>query len=276
MLIERLYFHYKKHPWDLFPLIVLGSWILVAISPFFFHSLQAVETQVEARLQFPSKEFWFGSDSLGRSVGLLLVNGAQTSFLVSILTVLFSVSLGIPLGAISGYYAGKVDFLISKIIDILLSFPPLILPLTVMIFLGSSLINIVLTLSLTGWMSYARLMRGQFASYRDRDLVLSAKVLGGSDSRIIFRHILPNTLSPLIIQATAALEGVIIAEAGLSFLGLGGGAHYISWGSLLSEGQNYLLTHPYLVFFPALGLFSIVYALNKIAETLRVLMNPRD
>jgi peptide/nickel transport system permease protein len=274
--IQRLLKHFKNHKLSILPFIILGLWILLALLPLFIPSLKEVSSSLEHRLLSPCEEYWLGTDSLGRSVSLLILNGAKTSFMVSIATVFLSIIIGIPLGAVCGYYGGKIDFFITKIIDILLAFPPLILPLTILVFLGSGYGNIILILAITGWMSYARLMRGQFASFKERELVLASKVLGASDTRIIFKHILPNVFTPLIIQATSALEGVIIAEAGLSFLGLGVGASFVSWGNLLNDGQNYLMTHPYLVFFPALSLLSIVYCLNQIGEVVRIINSPKS
>ena len=259
---------------DFLALIILVIWILVSLWSLVMPPMANAE--LSQRLLPPSQQFWFGTDSLGRQVLDLLILGAKTSFLVSFFTVFLSLCIGLPLGAFSGFYGGLVDKIISKIIDILLSFPPLILPLTIVAFLGQDLRHIILTLSLTGWMSYARLSRGQYAFYRNHDLVLACRVIGASDGRIMFKHLLPNIIPSLMIQATASLEGVILAEAGLSFLGLGGGTYYVSWGSMLSDGQNYLFTHPYLVFFPAFVLFLIVFALNTLSERIRKTLNPKE
>ena len=258
------------------PLLFYFFWLLLAILPSIFPSLHHIPLKLEDRLLFPTKDYWLGTDSSGRSVSLLILNGAQMSLSVSFVTVLLSLFIGIPLGALSGYYRGFFDKIISQIIDILLAFPPLILPITIMVFLGSGFINVILALSLTGWMSYARVVRGEFLSYSRREFVMAAKALGANDMRVMFKHILPNIVSPLIVQATFALATVIIAEAGLSFLGLGVGSEYVSWGGLLNTAQDYLTSNPYLIFFPSLALFLVVLALNFFGEAVRKAFNPKS
>lgn len=275
-ILKRLFHILKSDTLAKLSLVILFFWLLLAILPSIFPSLHNIPLKLEDRLLFPTKDYWLGTDSSGRSVSLLILNGAQMSLSVSFVTVLLSLFIGIPLGALSGYYRGFFDKIISQIIDILLAFPPLILPITIMVFLGSGFINVILALSLTGWMSYARVVRGEFLSYSRREFVMAAKALGANDMRIMFKHILPNIVSPLIVQATFALATVIIAEAGLSFLGLGVGSEYVSWGGLLNTAQDYLTSNPYLIFFPSLALFLVVLALNFFGEAVRKAFNPKS
>ncbi len=184
--------------------------------------------------------------------------------------------VGIPMGAVAGFFGGKVDIIISRLIDILLAFPPMVLPIAIMAFFGGGLLNVVIALSITGWVSYARVVRGQFLSFKEREFVVAAKSLGASNKRIMFKHIFPNTISPLAVQATFSLASVIIAEAGLSFLGLGVSQAHVSWGGLLNSARDYLTSNPYLAFFPAIALFSIVASLNFIGEALRLTFDPKS
>lgn len=253
----------------LFSFCIFLLWICVGFYPYLNPNVLYVPVDLSVRLEGLSKHFWFGVDSNGQSLGLLLLNGASTSLFVSMLTVTVCLSIGVPLGALSGYYGGKIDFLISRCMDILLAFPPLILPIAIMAFLGGGIANVVFALSATGWVSYARLVRGQFLVYKEREFVIAAKSLGASQTRIIFKHIMPNIISPLIVQVTFSLANVIIAEAGLSFLGLGVSQEHVSWGGILNSARDYLITNPNLVFFPALAIFSLVISLNFIGETLK-------
>lgn len=257
----------------LFSFCILLIWIVMGICPYINPKMAHVPVDLSMRLSGLSKQFWFGVDSNGQSLGLLLLNGASTSLLVSLSTVSVCLLIGLPLGALSGYYGGKIDFLISRCMDILLAFPPLILPIAIMAFLGGGIANVVLALSLTGWVSYARLVRGQFLVYKEREFVMAAKSLGANQARIIFKHIMPNILSPVIVQATFSLASVIIAESGLSFLGLGVSQDHVSWGGILNSARDYLVTNPTLVFFPALAIFSLVISLNFIGDALKVSLN---
>lgn len=265
-----------KDKWALMGSLVLFFWLVVALVPQFFPEFQDVPMELAARLSGPSADYFLGVNDNGNSVALLLMNGARTSLMVSLFTVSMSLLVGIPLGAAAGYFGGWVDGVVSRLIDILLAFPPLILPIAITAFFGGGLLNVVVALSVTGWVSYARLVRGQFLALREREFVTAARSLGAGDLRVMFAHILPNTLSPLAVQATFALAGVIISEAGLSFLGLGVNQSHTSWGGLLNDARSFLTEAPFLAFFPALALFSVVSSLNFLGEALRLAFDPRS
>lgn len=254
---------------------VLLFWVLVALIPLFDSKFSDIPVYLQDRLAEPGASYWLGVDSNGQSVALLILNGASTSLCVSVLTVGASLLLGVPMGVFAGFCGGKIDVLISRVIDILLAFPPLILPIVMMAFFGGGILNVVAALTITGWVSYARLVRGQFLVFKDREFVNAARSLGASNRRLMFKHIFPNIISPLVVQITFSLAGVVISEAGLSFLGLGAGQNHVSWGSLLNSARDYLTTNPNLVFFPALALFSVVAALNFLGEALRIAFDPR-
>ncbi|WP_186647979.1 ABC transporter permease [Fluviispira vulneris] len=255
---------------------ILIFWITIAFFPIIIPYFANIPLVLQERLASPSSKFWLGVDGNGQSVSLLIMNGASTSLIVSLFTVSMSLFVGIPLGAIAGFFGGKIDILISRFIDILLAFPPMVLPIAIMAFFGGGLLNVVIALSLTGWVSYARVVRGQFLSFKEREFVVAAQSLGASPTRVMFKHIFPNTISPLAVQATFSLAGVIIAEAGLSFLGLGVSQSHVSWGGLLNSARDYLTTNPTLAFFPAIALFSVVASLNFIGETLRLTFDPKS
>lgn len=265
-----------RDKWALGAAFVLGFWVAVALVPQFAESMRDIPMELSARLSPPSRDFWLGVDGNGNSVALLLMNGARTSLMVSLFTVGMSLLVGIPLGAAAGYFGGWVDVVVSRVIDILLAFPPLILPIAITAFFGGGLLNVVVALSVTGWVSYARLVRGQFLVMKEREFVTAARSLGAGDTRLMFSHILPNTLSPLAVQATFALAGVIISEAGLSFLGLGVNQSHVSWGGLLNDARSSLTEAPFLAFFPAAALFSVVASLNFLGEALRLSFDPRS
>jgi peptide/nickel transport system permease protein len=275
-LLKRFFKIVKQDKTTIVSGLILIFWFLIAIFPLVFHSLAIIPIHLQERLQDPSTQYWFGVDGNGQSVGLLIMNGASTSLIVSLFTVTMSLIVGIPMGAIAGFFGGKIDALISRIIDILLAFPPMVLPIAIMAFFGGGLLNVVIALSITGWVSYARVVRGQFLSFKEREFVIAAKSLGANNSRLMFKHIFPNTISPLAVQATFSLAGVIIAEAGLSFLGLGVSQNHVSWGGLLNSARDYLTTNPSLAFFPALALFTVVASLNFVGESLRLMFDPKS
>ena len=273
---KKIWCIFKSDSFTLVSLFILIFWICVALLPILFHSFATIPLHLENRLTNPSSHFLLGVDGNGQSVALLIMNGASTSLVVSLFTVTLSLFVGIPMGACAGFFGSKTDAFISRIIDILLAFPPLILPIAMMAFFGGGMINVILALSITGWVSYARVIRGQFLIYKEREFISAARSLGASNYRLMFKHIFPNTISPLAVQATFSLAGVIIAEAGLSFLGLGVNQDHVSWGGILNSARDYLTTNPTLAFFPALALFSVVASLNFIGEALRLSFDPKN
>lgn len=278
MFLKRLRTLISRDAWAAASLAVLGFWLLVAAAPLLFPArFGEIPMELSTRLLPPGEEGGLlGADSNGQSVLLLLMHGARTSLLVSAFTVAASVLVGVPVGALAGYFGGTVDAFFSRVIDVLLAFPPLVLPIAITAFFGGGLLNVVLALSVSGWVSYARLTRGQFLSFKERDFVQAARSLGAGNRRIMWKHILPNVISPLAVQATFALASVIISEAGLSFLGLGVSQSHVSWGAMLNDARSYLVEAPFLAFFPALALFSVVASLNFVGEALRLAFDPRS
>lgn len=228
------------------------------------------------RLSPPSWAHWFGTDELGRDILSRVIYGARISMLVGSSVVALSLLLGLIIGAAAGYYGGRVDRFVNIILmNAFLSFPGLLLAIAFVAFLGPGILNLILALSIGGWVGYARLVRAQVLATREREFVEAARALGAGDLRILVRHILPNMIQPVIVQAAIGMAGSILAEATMSFLGLGVPPPTPSWGSMLNDGRAHLFDAPHLVLFPALAVMLAVLSFNFIGDALRDYMDPR-
>ena len=232
-----------------------------------------LRTDLDGALRGPSAGHPFGQDRLGRDVFAAVAHGARASTLIALAVVSLTVLVGVAAGAAAGYLGGPVDLLIMRVVDILLAFPGILLAIALAAVLGPNLINLVVALSAMGWVSYARLVRAQVLTLREREYVAAARAVGAGPWRVIARHILPNALSPVIVQATFSAAGVIIAESSLSFLGLGP-QDVPTWGGLLSQGAAYLLYAPHIAFFPGLFIMLTVLSLNLVGDALRDALDP--
>jgi peptide/nickel transport system permease protein len=221
------------------------------------------------RLEGPSWAHWFGLDELGRDILARVMWGARVSLFVGLIVVSVSASIGAILGSIAGYYGGVVDETISRVIDILLAFPGLLLAIALVAVLGPSLTNVALALSLIGWVGYARLVRGQVLQAREFEYVAAARAIGAATPRILLRHILPAALPALTVQATLGMGGAILSEAALSFLGLGVQPPTPSWGAMLNYGRVHVLDAPHLTIFPGAAIAAVVLGLNLLGDSLR-------
>jgi peptide/nickel transport system permease protein len=231
--------------------------------------------ETSRRLEKPSKQHLLGLDDLGRDVFSRVVYGARVSLRVGFSVVLLTSTVGIFLGAVSGYFGGKVDTLIMRLSDMLLAFPGILLAIALVAVLGPSLNNVVLALSVIGWVGYARLVRGQILKVRQMEFVTAAEALGARSPRIIFRHLLPNVLSPVIVMATLGLAGAILAEAALSFLGLGVQPPTPSWGAMLTTGRQYLGLANHLAIYPGIAIMLAVMGLNFLGDGLIDALDPK-
>jgi peptide/nickel transport system permease protein len=216
-----------------------------------------------------SSNHLFGTDKLGRDVLSRTLYGGRVSLLVGVTTVAISLSLGLAIGSLSGYLGGWVDQLLMRLVDVLLAFPGILLAIAFTAVLGPGLDHVILALCLIGWTGYARLVRGEILSLKEREFVQAARALGSDPSRVIRCHLLPNLLPPLLIQATFGLAAAIIAEGSLSFLGLGVEPPTASWGSMLNEGRQFLLVAPHLTTYPGLALMITVLGLNLVGDSLQ-------
>ena len=230
-----------------------------------------------ARLSAPSRAHWLGTDELGRDILSRIIYGARISMLVGSCIVLISLALGLLIGSIAGYYGGRIDRFVNVILmNAFLSFPGILLAIAFVAFRGPGIFNLVLALSLGGWVGYARLVRGQVLAAREREFVEAARASGASDLRIIVRHILPNIIQPVIVQAAIGMAGAILAEATMSFLGLGVPPPTASWGTMLNDGRAHLFDSPHLVLFPAMAVMLAVLSFNFIGDALRDYLDPRS
>jgi len=216
-----------------------------------------------------------GTDNLGRDILSRVIHGSRVSLLVAFAVVFVSGFVGITLGAISGYFGGKVDFIIQKLVEVVWAFPPLLLGITIMAFLGQSLFNLILALVAQRWIPYCRVVRGQTLSLRSRDFVTAAQCLGASNRKIITRHILPNLIQTSLVIGTFAMASSIIAEASLSFLGVGVPPEIPTWGTMLADARIYISTAWWLPLFPGLCIFVTVLGINLLGDALRDLLDPR-
>jgi peptide/nickel transport system permease protein len=229
------------------------------------------------RLAGPSLSHWCGTDELGRDILSRLVYGSRISMLVGSCVVAASLALGLVVGSIAGYYGGRIDRFVNVVVmNAFLSFPGILLAIAFVAFRGPGIFNLVLALSLGGWVGYARLVRAQVLAAREREFVEAARALGASDLRVIVRHILPNIIQPIIVQAAIGMAGAILAEATMSFLGLGVPPPTASWGTMLNDGRAHLFDAPHLVIFPALEVMLAVLSFNFIGDALRDFLDPRS
>jgi peptide/nickel transport system permease protein len=216
-----------------------------------------------------------GTDNLGRDILSRVIHGSRVSLLIAFAVVFVSGFIGVSLGAISGYFGGKVDFLIQKLVEVIWAFPPLLLGITIMAFLGQGLFNLILALVAQRWIPYCRIVRGQTLSLRSRDFVTAAQCLGASNRQIITRHIIPNLIQTSLVVGTFAMASSIIAEASLSFLGVGVPPEIPTWGTMLADARIYISTAWWLPLFPGLCIFVTVLGINLLGDALRDLLDPR-
>jgi peptide/nickel transport system permease protein len=223
-----------------------------------------------------TREHLLGTDKLGRDIFSRTLYGSRVSLLVGVATVALSLSIGFALGSLAGYFGGWLDQALMRLVDVLLAFPGILLAIAFTAVLGPGLDHVILALCLIGWTGYARLVRGEILALREREFVQAARGLGCGPARVILRHLLPNLLPPLIIQATFGLAAAIVAEGSLSFLGLGVEPPTPSWGSMLNEGRQFLLVAPHLTAYPGLAIMITVVALNLVGDALEERLNARS
>lgn len=222
-----------------------------------------------------SPAYFLGTDNLGRDMLSRIIYGSRISLMVGAATVIFAGFVGCTLGGIAGYFGHTTDEIVSKVSEIFLAFPFLLIAIAIMAFLGQGVGNLILALMLSRWVQYCRVVRGEVLSLRERDFVTAAKALGARDWYVLLRHVIPNTLASVTVIATFGMAIVIITEASLSFLGLGVPVHIPTWGSMLSEGRSYINRAPWLTIFPGLAIFITVFGINLLGDGLRDIFDPK-
>jgi peptide/nickel transport system permease protein len=256
--------------------LLLLALCLVGLAAPVFAPTDPLATALEERLRPPDEVHPLGRDALGRDVLSRLLYGARVSFLVGVATLTISLLVGVTLGAAAGWVGGWLDEALVRVIDVFLAFPGLLLAIALAAVLGPSLANVVLALSILGWPSYARLARAEVAGLRRREFVHAAEALGARPVRIVLSHILPLAVPTLLVQATFGIAGAIVAEASLSFLGLGVAPPTPSWGGMIAEGRTFMLVAPHVILFPGLALAATVLALQLLGDGLRDVLDVRD
>ena len=260
-------------------LIIVALLVIVAIFAPWIATHDVGATNLSLRYLSPNSTYWFGTDSTGRDIFSRVVFGARISLEVGIIVVSISTIIGTALGAVAGYYGGWIDRIVSGyVFNVFLSFPGLLLAIAMVAFLGAGLNKLILALCIIGWVGYARLIRGQVLKVREYDFVQAARALGASDARILLTHILPNAIQPLIVQASLGMAGAVLAEASLSFLGLGVPPPAPSWGVMIEEARDLstLQSAPHALLFPGIAIALTVLAFNFIGDGLREYLDPRQ
>ena len=227
------------------------------------------------RLQTPSAKHWFGTDSYGRDVFARIIHGSRLSLSLSIFAMLAAVAIGSIIGAIAGYYGGRVDDVLMRLMDILLAIPPMLMSISIVAALGHSMVNLMIALSLAYIPVFARVIRSSILTVKGQEFIEAAKACGTSNARIILRHIIPNAIGPIIVQATLAMGSTILIISSLSFMGMGIQPPQPEWGTMLYEGRDLIRTSPYLVIFPGIASALAVLSLNMLGDGLRDALDPR-
>lgn len=254
--------------------IVVFFIILAIIGPYI--APQGTDDQnLSIRLQAPSSEFWFGTDDLGRDVLSRILHGAQLSLTVGLTAVLMSAVVGSFLGIIAGYYGRWIDTIISRIFDIMLAFPSILLAIAIVSILGPSLRNALIAIAIINIPNFGRLIRSRVLSIKEEEYIHAAKAIGMKNSRILWRHILPNSMTPIIVQGTLAIATAIIEAAALGFLGLGAEQSVPEWGKMLADSRMFLLNAPWAMIFPGLAIMLTVIGFNLLGDGLRDALDPK-
>jgi ABC-type dipeptide/oligopeptide/nickel transport system permease subunit len=258
-----------------FGLTVVVFFIFLALFADLVAPYSYEKQMLEKANQFPNREFLLGTDPLGRDMLSRLIYGARVSMIVGLGSQVLVLLIGVPLGAIAGYYGGKVDLILMRIVDVMYAFPTLLFVILLMSALGAGLVNIFIALGLTSWVTICRLTRAQFLSLRQKDFVVAVESTGAPNRRIIWRHLLPNALSPLIVAITFGVPTAIFTEAALSFIGVGISPPTPSWGQMVGDMQRYLRSYWYMATFPALAIALTMLSFSFLGDGLRDALDPR-
>ncbi|TMV44006.1 ABC transporter permease [Paenibacillus mesophilus] len=274
---NRAWARFKQNKLAVISLFIMATLILLALFAPLIATHDPAEQDLLNRLKPPSADHWFGTDDLGRDLFSRVLYGSRVSLSVGIFSVVFNVVIGVTVGALAGYYGGKLDSILMRFVDVMLAFPQLFLLITVVTILKPSLFNIIVVFVLFGWMGKARLLRGQIMSLKNREFVDAARTMGMSDFRIIFVHILPNAIAPVIVSATLQMGSMILTESSLSFLGLGIQPPHATWGNLLQSAQSLtiMLKAPWYPIIPGFMIFLTIMCFNFIGDGLRSALDSR-
>jgi peptide/nickel transport system permease protein len=266
----------RRQPLAALGLTLLVLFVVCAVFAPWLAPQDPAQLDLTGRLMGPSTAHWFGTDELGRDILSRTLFGARISLIVAVSVVGLSLAVGLVAGGLAGFYGGWTDTVVNVYVtNAFMALPGILLAIAFVAFMGPGLGNVILALAISGWVGYARLVRAQVMAVKEKEFVEAARALGASDLRVMGRHILPNILQPLIVQAAIGMAGAVLAEATLSFLGLGVPPPTASWGSMLNDARSHLFDSQHLVFFPAMAVMLCVLSFNFIGDALRDWMDPR-
>ncbi len=269
--------HFKKNKAAIAGLILIILFICMAIFAPLIGDYQddALKMNVRERLQAPNLDNWFGTDEFGRDIFIRIVYGTRISLFVGIISVSIALSFGGLLGSIAGYYGGKIDNVIMRILDVILAIPAILLAITIVAALGASILNLMIAIGIANIPGFARVVRASILSVKDQEYIEAARAIGAKDHTIILKHVLPNSMAPIIVFATLKVATAIMATASLSFIGLGVQPPTPEWGSMLAGGRSYIRDQMYIVLYPGLAIVLSVLSLNLIGDGLRDALDPK-
>ncbi|MEG1683293.1 MAG: ABC transporter permease [Oscillospiraceae bacterium] len=275
--LKQIWKQFRKNKAAMVGLVIISLLLLIAI---FADVIVDYDTVVIAqnsseRMQAPSGAHWFGTDNYGRDIFARVIHGARMSLTIGIVTTIISVFFGGVLGALAGFYGGKVDNIISRVMDALICIPATLMALCIIAALGTGLVNIMIAITVSQIPGFTRLIRSVIMTLRDQDYIEAARSCGTSDFRIITKHIIPNALGPIIVQGTMAMADMILTAAGLGFLGMGIAPPAPEWGTMLSEGREFIRTAPYIITFPGVAIVLTALSFNMLGDGLRDALDPR-
>jgi peptide/nickel transport system permease protein len=265
----------RKNHLALFGLVIVVLLVFFAITADFIAPYRYDQQNLMKAFESPSKEHFFGTDEFGRDIFSRIIHGSRISLQVGMIAVGIAVVFGGLLGSVAGYYGGRIDNLIMRAMDILLSIPSILLAIAIAASLGPGLYNMMVAVGISSTPQYARIIRGSVLSLRGQEFVEAAKAVGSSDTRIILKHIIPNCLAPIIVQSTLGVASAILTAAGLSFIGLGIQPPTPEWGAMLSGGREYIRDYAYMTIFPGLAIMITILALNFLGDGLRDVLDPK-
>jgi peptide/nickel transport system permease protein len=272
---SRILSDFIKTPSAMIGLTLISLLLLVALTANFVASQGIDDQNLRKSLAAPSEEFPLGADEFGRDLLSRIIYGSRISLEVSILVTSISAITGVTLGALSGYFEGILDTIVQGAVDISWAFPTVLLAIFLVAILGPGLVSVMISVGLGYWGGFARVVRGQVLSLREREYVVASKALGANNFRVMFRHILPNCIAPVIVMATLMMADAILIEATLSFLGMGAQPPIPSWGSILAGGRQYLRLAPWVMIYPGLAIMLTVFGFNLLGDGLRDVLDPR-
>lgn len=274
--LVRSWRRFKRFKPGVVALVFIAILGVIALIPSVFEPYSYTSIAPAQRGASPSWDHPLGQDDLGRDILSRLIRGTRVAFVVALAAMSISLAIGVTVGAVAGYFGGFVDSLLSRVVDAILAFPLLILLITLAAVLGPSLWTVVIVIGMTSWASYARVVRADVLSLREREFVLAARTAGATNARVIFRHIIPSVLGPVIVLASLSVGGIILLEAALSFLGFGIQRPTPAWGSMLADGRDFLRNYPHIAISPGVMIFLTVLAFNLVGDGLRDALDPRQ